>query len=194
MLPHLSIEQNISLVNRIDKQTLNAEKLSELIELTGLSADLLSKLPSQLSGGQQQRVGIARALANDPKLILMDEPFSALDNITRNELQDDFLNIPLLKEKTIVMVTHDVQEAFKLGDRVVLLNHGAIQQIGTPTDLLINPTNEFVREFLSKDRLILFLQNQKIADKTTAEFLKDPEVSADEKRKQLAKILSEYKP
>ncbi|MEP1033210.1 ATP-binding cassette domain-containing protein [Ekhidna sp.] len=194
LLPHLTIEQNISLVNRIDRKVLTHEKLNELIELTGLSTDLLEKYPSQLSGGQQQRVGIARALANDPNLILMDEPFSALDNITRNELQDDFLNIPLLKEKTIVMVTHDVQEAFKLGDRIALLDQGEIQHFGTPAEFLTNPANDFVSSFLSKDRLILFLQNQKIGNKTAAEFLKDDTIETDEKRNRLAEILSNYQP
>ncbi|WP_436516137.1 ATP-binding cassette domain-containing protein [Ekhidna sp. To15] len=192
LLPHLTIKQNISLVNQIDEKSLSPDKLNELMELTGLAMDLLSKFPYQLSGGQQQRVGIARALANDPDLILMDEPFSALDNITRNELQDDFLSIPLLKGKTIIMVTHDVQEAFKIGDRIVLLDKGKIQQIGTPSELLSQPANDFVSSFLQKDRLVLFLQNQKIDNKSVIEFLKDEDVTKKEKQNRLAEILGTY--
>ncbi len=194
LLPHLSIEKNISLVSRIDSNSLSSDRLNELMELTGLSGDLLAKKPSQLSGGQQQRVGIARALANDPDLILMDEPFSALDNITRNELQDDFLNIPLLKDKTIVMVTHDVQEAFKLGDKIALLDQGIIQQFGTPAEILSNPSNDFVNSFLNKDRLILFLQNQLVDNRSAADFLGDASIKNDEKRSKLIKLLSNYQP
>ncbi len=185
----MTVKENISLVNRIDKKSFPSEKLNELIELTGLSKDLLMKYPSQLSGGQQQRVGIARALANDPALILMDEPFSALDNITRNQLQDDFLNLKTLNQKTIILVTHDVQEAFKLGDRIVLLNEGVIQQIGTPVELLTNPVNEFVASFLAKDKLILFLQNQQIDT-----LLNDPSIDPGEKRKQLNEALNSFEP
>lgn len=189
LLPHMTIKENISLVNRIDKNPFSNEKLNELIELTGLSEDLLKKYPSQLSGGQQQRVGIARALANDPTLILMDEPFSALDNITRNQLQDDFLNLKTLNQKTIILVTHDVQEAFKLGDRIILLNEGVIQQIGTPGELLTNPDNEFVESFLAKDKLILFLQNQQIDT-----ILNDPSIDPSEKRKRLNEALNSFEP
>lgn len=194
LLPHLTVKQNIELVNKIDQKLLSPTKLMELMELIGLSNDILSKYPLQLSGGQQQRVGVARALANDPDLILMDEPFSALDNITRNELQGDFLRIPLLKQKTIVMVTHDVQEAFKLGDRIALLSGGEIQQIGTATELLSQPANEFVSTFLRKDRLALFLQNQAINNRPVSEFLEDESVDAMEKRARLVEILNNYHP
>ena len=194
LLPHLTIEQNISLVNRIDDKSLSRDKLDELMSLTGLPPDLLSKYPSQLSGGQQQRVGIARALANDPDLILMDEPFSALDNITRNQLQDDFLNIPLLKDKTIILVTHDVQEAFKLADKIALLDNGQLQQFSTPLALLTKPENDFVKSFISKDRLMLFLQSQSINNKSITSFLEDEVVPTEEKRTQLVKLLSSYQP
>ncbi|MEO9485444.1 MAG: ATP-binding cassette domain-containing protein [Ekhidna sp.] len=190
LLPHLNIEQNISLVNQIDQHPLKKDRLIELVQFTGLSTKLLSKHPSQLSGGQQQRVGIARALANDPSLILMDEPFSALDNITRNQLQDDFLRIPALKEKTIVLVTHDVQEAFKLGDRIALLNQGQIQQFGSPFELLTHPINDFVRSFLNKDRLALFLQNHKIDNRTIEELINDESIGQEEKHTILTRALS----
>jgi len=177
------------MVNRIDKNPLSTDRLKKLLELTGLEEDLLSKQPSQLSGGQQQRVGIARALANDPDLILMDEPFSALDNITRNQLQDDFLNLEVLNSKTIIMVTHDVQEAFKLGDRIVLLNEGVIQQVGTPEQFLTHPTNAFVESFLAKDKLQLFLRQQQIP-----ELLDDPTIDASQKKKRLNEALKSLLP
>jgi len=189
LLPHLNIQDNISMVNRIDKNPLSTDRLKKLLELTGLEEDLLSKQPSQLSGGQQQRVGIARALANDPDLILMDEPFSALDNITRNQLQDDFLSLEVLNSKTIIMVTHDVQEAFKLGDRIVLLNEGVIQQVGTPEQFLTNPTNAFVESFLAKDKLQLFLHQQQIP-----ELLDDPTIDASQKKKRLNEALKSLLP
>lgn len=194
LLPHLTIEQNIALVNRIDNKVLSSEKLNELMDLTGLPNDLLTKYPIQLSGGQQQRVGIARALANDPDLILMDEPFSALDNITRNQLQDDFLNIQLLKDKTIVLVTHDVQEAFKLADKIALLDNGRLQQFGTPVDLLTRPENEFVKSFINKDRLVLFLQSHRINNQTVTSFLGNETVSEEEKRAKIIELLSVYQP
>ena len=164
------------------------------MELTGLDTSLLMKYPSQLSGGQQQRVGIARALAGDSDLILMDEPFSALDNITRNQIQNDFINIPVLNDKTIILVTHDVQEAFRIGNRIVILNEGQIQQVGTPSELLISPANEFVKDFLSKDRLILFLQNEKIGAQTAIDYLNDHSIQEDERRIKLAEILNSYRP
>lgn len=194
LLPHLTVEQNISLVNRIYNKSLSNEKLSELLELIGLSTESLKRFPSELSGGQQQRVGIARALANDPDIILMDEPFSALDNITRNQLQEDFLSIPILAEKTIILVTHDVQEAFKLADRIALLNEGEVQQFGTPGELLAQPSNPFVNSFLAKDRLMLYLQNQDINGKTLTDFLQDDSVDPKEKKSKLTQVLSDYQP
>lgn len=164
------------------------------MELTGLTTDLLAKYPSQLSGGQQQRVGIARALANDPDIILMDEPFSALDNIVRNELQDDFLSIPELNEKTIILVTHDVQEAFKLADRIALIGRGELQQLGTPTELLTQPSNEFVSSFLKKDRLFLFLQSHLINGITLSEYLNNDSINPVEKKEKLTEVLHSYKP
>lgn len=194
LLPHLTVVQNISLVNRIYNESLSPEKLNELLELIGLPKESLKRFPSELSGGQQQRVGIARALANDPDIILMDEPFSALDNITRNQLQDDFLSIPILAEKTIILVTHDVQEAFKLADRIALLNEGEVQQFGTPGELLAQPSNQFVSTFLAKDRLMLYLQNQDISGKKLTDFLQDDSIDPGERKFKLAQVLSDYQP
>ncbi|MEO9871237.1 ATP-binding cassette domain-containing protein [Ekhidna sp.] len=194
LLPHITIEENISLVNRIDRKLFTQEKLKELITLVDLNESLLLKFPSQLSGGQQQRVGIARALANDPDLILMDEPFSALDNITRNQLQEDFLNLSVLREKTIVLVTHDVQEAFKLGDRIAILNKGQVQQFATPTEILSNPANDFVASFIAKDKVSLFLHSAQIDGESLIDFLNNDSIDEKNRRSKLNEVLNSYKP
>src|SRR6185312_11964514 len=120
-----------------------------------LSKDQLKAYPSELSGGQQQRVGLARALVADPEVLLMDEPFGALDNVTRSKIHAEFKALDELKRKTIIMVTHDVQEAFELGDHICLMDKGKIVQDGTPAELLFKPTNDFVRGFLQEQRLQL---------------------------------------
>ncbi|MBS1530932.1 MAG: ATP-binding cassette domain-containing protein, partial [Bacteroidetes bacterium] len=129
--------------------------IAELIGKLHLSPGQLNAYPNELSGGQQQRVGLARALIADPPILLMDEPFGALDNITRSNIQAEFKDLDELKKKTIVMVTHDVQEAFTLGDRICLMDKGKIIQIGTPAELLFKPANDFVRKFLDGQRLQL---------------------------------------
>ena len=117
-----------------------------------LSTDYYNAFPNELSGGQQQRVGLARALAADASILLMDEPFGALDPITRTHVRNDFKNLEEFQKKTIVLVTHDVQEAFELADRICLMDKGKIVQVGTPTELLFKPANDFVKSFLmSKD-------------------------------------------
>lgn len=122
----------------------------ELLNLIALDTDhMTNRYPSQLSGGQQQRVGIARALAADPELILFDEPFSALDPITRGDLQDEVLRLKKRLRKTTVFVTHDIREAFKLGDSVVILNQGKIVQTGTPDQIQAKPANSFVERFIN---------------------------------------------
>lgn len=193
LLPHLTLQKNIELVSRISSNSLSNDRLIELLKLVNLDADLLARKPDELSGGQQQRVGIARALANDPEIILMDEPFSALDNITRNQLQEDFLNLDILQNKTIVLVTHDIQEAFKLGDRIVLLNEGEIQQIGTPLELLNSPSNDFVSSFLEKDRLVLALQSQQHEGTPLIELLKDHSVSNEDKIQLSSEFFRNYR-
>ncbi len=182
LLPHLTIKQNIELVGKISQQEISQEKVYELLSLIGLTDDVLNKRVSELSGGQQQRIGLARALATDPEIILMDEPFSALDNITRNQLQDDFLNLRHLDDKTILLVTHDVQEAFKLGDKIVLMEEGQIQQYGTPIELLNNPANEKVDRFLKKDKFILGLQTSSHEGGSLFDFLNKNEISSEEKQ------------
>ncbi len=156
LFPHRNIEQNIATVPflcKADKEKTNI-KVKELMEMVGLPTEIYGeRYPYELSGGQQQRVGVARALANDPDIILMDEPFSALDPITREQLQDELLRLHDEMGKTIVFVTHDIDEAIKLGDKIAILQDGQIAQFGTPEELLKNPANEFVANFIGKSRL-----------------------------------------
>ena len=156
LFPHLTIGQNIALIPKVVKKKPQEilVKVKELMEMVGLSYnDYADRFPSELSGGQQQRIGVARALANDPDIILMDEPFSALDPITREQLQDELLKLQDELHKTIVFVTHDIDEAFKLGNKVALMKDGVIMQYDTPEGLLKNPVNDFVENFIGKDRL-----------------------------------------
>lgn len=156
LFPHKTIEENIATVPLLCKKDKTAvhQKTMELMELVGLPYDIYSKrYPKELSGGQQQRVGVARALANDPDIILMDEPFSALDPITRGQLQDELLRLHDELGKTIIFVTHDIDEAIKLGDRIAVMQSGNLVQFDPPEDLLKNPANEFVENFVGTDRL-----------------------------------------
>ncbi|MBC6112605.1 ABC transporter ATP-binding protein [Pedobacter fastidiosus] len=157
LFPHYNIAENIAVVPKLlkwDKEKTH-QRIAELIEKLHLPNNCLKMFPHELSGGQQQRVGLARALVTDPAVLLMDEPFGALDNVTRSSIQAEFKALEELKRKTIVMVTHDVQEAFELADRICLMDKGEIIQIGTPKDLLYNPTNDFARKFLDGQRLAL---------------------------------------
>ena len=152
LFPHFTVMENIEVVPKLLgwKDDKRSERTGELLKLVALDTDdMANRYPSQLSGGQQQRVGIARALAADPKLILFDEPFSALDPITRGDLQDEVLRLKERLQKTTIFVTHDIREAFKLGDIVVILNEGKIAQTGTPEQIQTKPANEFVERFIS---------------------------------------------
>ncbi|WP_336183691.1 MULTISPECIES: choline ABC transporter ATP-binding protein OpuBA [Bacillus] len=156
LFPHMTIQQNISLVPKLLKwpEQQRKERARELLKLVDMGPEYLDRYPHELSGGQQQRIGVLRALAAEPPLILMDEPFGALDPITRDSLQEEFKKLQKTLHKTIVFVTHDMDEAIKLADRIVILKGGEIVQIGTPDDILRNPANEFVEEFIGKERLI----------------------------------------
>ncbi|MEC1662693.1 choline ABC transporter ATP-binding protein OpuBA [Bacillus halotolerans] len=156
LFPHMTIQQNISLVPKLLKwpEQQRKERARELLKLVDMGPKYLDRYPHELSGGQQQRIGVLRALAAEPPLILMDEPFGALDPITRDSLQEEFKKLQKTLHKTIVFVTHDMDEAIKLADRIVILKGGEIVQIGTPDDILRNPANEFVEEFIGKERLI----------------------------------------
>ncbi|MGM0949999.1 MAG: choline ABC transporter ATP-binding protein OpuBA [Bacillota bacterium] len=156
LFPHMTIQQNISLVPKLLKwpEQQRKERARELLKLVDMGPEYLDRYPHELSGGQQQRIGVLRALAAEPPLILMDEPFGALDPITRDSLQEEFKKLQKTLHKTIVFVTHDMDEAIKLADRIVILRAGEIVQVGTPDDILRNPADEFVEEFIGKERLI----------------------------------------
>ncbi|MBZ9636894.1 betaine/proline/choline family ABC transporter ATP-binding protein [Clostridium sp. FP1] len=156
LLPHLTIGENISLIASIEKMPKDKikTKIIELLNLVGLAPDdYTNKYPKELSGGQQQRVGVARALIMDPDVILMDEPFSALDPITKTQLQDEIFNIQENFKKTIIFVTHDMDEALKLADKICILDAGSVVQFDTPEEILKNPINDFVRDFVGKNRI-----------------------------------------
>lgn len=164
LFPHYTVAENIAVVPKLLNWPASQIKsrTHELLEKLHLSPDCLTLFPQELSGGQQQRVGLARALVADPAILLMDEPFGALDNVTRTNIQIEFKALEELKRKTIVMVTHDVQEAFELADRICLMSKGEIVQIGTAQDLLYRPVNAFARQFLDGARIVLeFLYQNK---------------------------------
>jgi osmoprotectant transport system ATP-binding protein len=166
LFPHYTVAQNIAIVPQLlkwDKKHTD-DRIDELIEKLHLSAGYRDVYPNQLSGGQQQRVGLARALAADPPILLMDEPFGALDNVTRSKIHAEFKALDELKRKTIIMVTHDVQEAFELGDRICLMDQGKIIQNGTPAELLFKPVNNFVKDFLKEQRLRLEFKSVTLRD------------------------------
>lgn len=157
LFPHYTIQQNIAVIPDLlkwDKKK-TADRTHELLYKLHLSEELLSRFPSELSGGQQQRVGIARALIADSPVLLMDEPFGALDNITKADIHAEFKSLEELKNKTIILVTHDVQEAFDLGHKICLMDQGKIIQSGTPKEMLYQPKNDFVKNFFAQNRLFL---------------------------------------
>lgn len=156
LFPHLTVRRNVSTVPLLCKKEKSAveQHADELLRLVNLPPEeYAGRFPGELSGGQQQRVGFARALANDPDIVLMDEPFSALDPITREQLQNELLSLQEELHKTIVFVTHDIDEAIKLGDRIAVMSEGRIIQFDTPEEILKNPVNSFVESFVGKDRL-----------------------------------------
>lgn len=166
LFPHYTVAQNIALVprllqwNKIDI----TKRTEELMEKLHLAKEYLHEYPDVLSGGQQQRVGLARALAANPPILLMDEPFGALDAVTRSRIHAEFTELDELKNKTILMVTHDMEEAFLLGDRICLLDQGNIMQHGLPTELLFKPANGFVADFLKGQRIQLAFKTVHLKD------------------------------
>ena len=157
LFPHYTVAENIAIVPNLLKwdKAKTQKRIEELLEKLHLDKYHLNVYPKELSGGQQQRIGLARALVADPSVLLMDEPFGALDNVTRSKIHAEFLALDELKRKTIIMVTHDVQEAFELADRIALMDKGKIVQIGAPAELLFNPVNDFVSDFLKEQHLQL---------------------------------------
>ena len=168
LFPHMNIAENIRVTAEIaggwSKERL-ASRVDELLELVGLPPEQYRKrFPRQLSGGQQQRVGLARALATDPAILLMDEPFGALDAITRARMQDELLRIQRDVRKTILFVSHDMEEAFKLGDQIAVLHDGKLQQLGTTVELISNPANDYVRKLVGADSILRQIEYLPVLD------------------------------
>jgi osmoprotectant transport system ATP-binding protein len=165
LFPHMTIGQNVALVPKLKKMPPSVinKKVDELMHMVGLDPQIYkNRYPSELSGGQQQRIGVIRAMAADPSIILMDEPFSALDPISREQLQDEFVRLQKSIKKTIVFVTHDMDEALKIADRICLMRDGKIVQIDTPAKLLQNPADDFVIEFIGSKRLQKYLKEYNV--------------------------------
>ena len=174
LLPHMTIKENIVLVPKLLKWSEEKKDkiASELIQLVDLPESYLNRYPSELSGGQQQRIGVIRALAAEQDIILMDEPFGALDPITRDTLQDLVKELQQKLNKTFIFVTHDMDEAIKLADRIVVLSKGKIVQFDTPDEILRNPANDFVRDFIGQNRLIQDRPNIKTVEEAMVEAIK----------------------
>jgi osmoprotectant transport system ATP-binding protein len=185
LFPHLSVADNIATVPRLlgwSKQRIRA-RVDELLELVSLDPrETRDRFPAQLSGGQRQRVGVARALACDPPLMLMDEPFGAIDPINRERLQNEFLRLQHEIRKTVVFVTHDIDEAIKMGDRIAIMRQGGkLAQYASPAELLMHPDNSFVEDFVGADRALkrLALQRVRDVDLWTAPLVREGELAAD---------------
>ena len=167
LFPHMTVKENIQTVPVLRgwSQEKMDKRIKELMYLIGLGPSVyLNKYPAELSGGEMQRIGVARCLGADPSILLMDEPFGAIDPINRAKLQDEFLKIQAKIKKTIIFVTHDINEAIKMGDKIVLMKEGEIVDYNTPTNLLYRPKNEFVRNFVGTDRALKGLQLMRIKE------------------------------
>lgn len=167
LFPHYTVAENIGIVPQLlgwEQERIRARTRELMLKLHLDPDKHARRYPAELSGGQQQRVGLARALASDPPILLMDEPFGSLDPVTRSSIRKEFIGLDELKQKTIIMVTHDIEEAFELGDSICLMDRGQIQQIGTPSELLFNPVNEFARNFFGAERLLLEMKAVRISD------------------------------
>ena len=173
LFPHMTIADNIATVPRMlgwDKKRIS-DRTDELLETVGMDLSYRSRYPKELSGGQRQRIGVARAMAADPPVLLMDEPFGAIDPITRDRLQDEFLRLQEEIRKTIVFVTHDIDEAIKMGDRIAILKHqSVIAQYDTPERILTDPADEFVQDFIGSGPSIKRLSLSRVSDIETADW------------------------
>ncbi|SDX57839.1 ABC transporter ATP-binding protein [Hymenobacter psychrophilus] len=170
LLPHYTVAENVAVVPQLlgYAPAIIAARTAELLNRLHLPPERFAgQCPSQLSGGQQQRVGLARALAADPPVVLLDEPFGALDPITRASIRREFRELPELRRTTVVLVTHDVTEAFELADQILLLDAGRVQQLGPPRELLLRPANDFVRRFFAAEQLALQLRALRLTDVLT---------------------------
>jgi osmoprotectant transport system ATP-binding protein len=179
-MPHLSVAENIAMVPKLLgwKRDRIRKRVDELLEMSGLDpATYRYRLPDQLSGGQKQRIGVLRALAADPEVVLMDEPFGALDPIARERLQNELLELQKTVKKTIIFVTHDMDEALRIADKIVLMRQGHIEQIGSPEEIQHNPVNDFVKDFIGEDRL-----SQISPDSSVEVLVQDPILRVSPKR------------
>ncbi|OLS03258.1 ABC transporter ATP-binding protein [Tissierella creatinophila] len=167
LLPNKTVEENIAIVPKLKKwdKEMITQRVRDLILMIGLDPDIEGKkYPRHLSGGQMQRVGVARGLAGNPPIVLMDEPFGAVDPIARTKLQDDLLKIQNAEKKTICFVTHDIDEAIKLGDKIAIFNEGKVVQCDEPIKILMRPKNDFVKEFMGETRVLDALKIIKLKD------------------------------
>ncbi len=167
LFPHMTVRENIEIISRIEKvDNLKIEESTyRLMNMVGLDPEkYLDRYPAELSGGQQQRIGVARAFATDPEIILMDEPFSALDPITRVDLQDELVELQSKFKKTIIFVTHDMDEAIRIADMICIMKDGKVMQYDTPENILKNPINNFVSDFIGKNRIWSSPEFIKISD------------------------------
>jgi len=166
LFPHMTVGENISYVLEVMKvpKIERRERALELLDLVQLDTELIDRHPWSLSGGQAQRVGVARALAANPDIILMDEPFGAVDEITRRILQDEIIRLHKTLKKTILFVTHDIEEALKLGSKIILMNNGIIEQVGTKTEMIFSPKNAFVESFFGNKNFSAYLGTTLIGD------------------------------
>ena len=194
LMPHMTISDNISLVNRLKGEKKDDARIDELLRLVNMDESFKERYPEELSGGQQQRIGVIRALYSDPNIILMDEAFSALDPVTRSELQDEFIYLQETIKKTIVFVTHDMDEALKIADRIAVMKDGKIEQIGTPEELIFYPNSTFVQNFIGEERQRKYIMEHfKVKDFTNKSYPKVLDESKDElisimKQQRISKI------
>lgn len=182
LFPHMDVESNIATVPQLLKweQKRIRERSREMLRLVGLDPDIyLKKLPRELSGGEAQRVGVARALASDPHILLMDEPFGAVDPISRLRLQKEFKEIQKKLKKTVIFVTHDVEEALLLGDRICIMREGVIVQEGTPEEVILKPQDDFVKDFFGGEGALSLLTRYKARDHRDGEKVQGEPLSAD---------------
>lgn len=177
LFPHMTVKENVGIVPKLQKWDKNKieKRTEEMLEMVGLDPKMyLKKHPNELSGGEAQRVGVARALAADPPILLMDEPFGAVDPLNRKRLQAEFLKIQKELKKTIVFVTHDVEEAIIMGDRIAIMNHGVLEEFDTPQGLILRNESEFARKFLGTEyaiKILVKFDSQKILQKDQKELL-----------------------
>jgi osmoprotectant transport system ATP-binding protein len=192
LMPHRTVRRNIETVPRLAgwQDDRIAARIEELVDIFSLDRELLERYPAELSGGQRQRVGVARALAVDPPVMLMDEPFAAVDPIVRSRLQDQFMDIQHRLRKTIVFVTHDIDEAIKLADRIAILDRGAVvEQFASPEEILRDPANDFVREFVGAERGLKRLALIRVAEIEVEQGpVVAPDATADEARREVERF------